>query len=82
MIVDATYKCKRNQLHIYPMRLEGVRGVMTNLIVYDPDCPDETFSDKCATCQIGRSGVNMTSGKGVTMCNLTLDVIHEQEEQP
>jgi hypothetical protein len=81
MIVDATYKCKRNHSHTYPMRLEGVRGVMSNLIVYDPQHSDESFSDKCATCQTGRSGVNMTSGNGVTMCDLTLDVIHEQEEQ-
>ena len=82
MIVDALYKCKRNQLHTYPMRLERVCGVIKNLIVYDPQHPDESFSDKCATCQMGRSGVNMTSGNGVTMCDLTLDVIHEQEGQP
>lgn len=82
MIVDATYKCKRGVFHTYPMRLEGVCGVMTNLIVYNPQHPGESFSDKCATCQMGRSGVNMTSGKGVTMCDLILDVIHEQEGQP
>jgi len=81
MIVDATYKCKQNKFHTYPMRLEGVCGVMTNLVVYDPQHTDEAFSDKCATCKTGRSGVNITSGKGVTMCDLTLDVIHEQEEQ-
>ena len=80
IIVDVTCSCQMKQVKVMPMRLSGIRGVIENCVVYDPNKPDDTFSDKCKTCKYGVSGCNFTKNTIVKMCTLTLESVKEQEE--
>ena len=82
MILDVTYKCRRKQTKVVPMKPESIRGVIENYIVYDEAGPAEAFSVKCAECKFSEPGVRITHGpKGanVLLCKITLDKVSEQE---
>jgi hypothetical protein len=82
MILDVTYKCRRKQTKVVPMKPESIRGVIKNYIVYDEANPSEAFSEKCSECKFSEPGVRIThgpAGANVLLCKITLDSVREQD---
>ena len=80
MIVNATYQCRRRQKQTFPMRLEKIKPVFKNFIVYDKKKESAAFSDKCKTCEYGFGGVNTVTGDTFTLCKITFVGVCEQSE--